>query len=88
MKRRTQKAHKRRSTVAKGTIAGAKESRAVVDLGRAQRALAELTQILTEYPELRDRTARMLAGELPCGELEEKPSCPKSRKRRGLRNSR
>ncbi len=52
----------------------------VIDLPRANAALARLEALLTANPELRDRTQRMMAGELPCAELEE-PMGEKDKKR-------
>jgi hypothetical protein len=81
VKRRAQKPRKRRS-LGETSKEHPAPRRRVVDLPRAQQALAELTRILTENPEVRDRTARMLAGELPCPDLEEKSPCRRNRKRR------
>lgn len=79
---------KRRSPHGRDKPNHPKPRRRVVDLPRAQRALADLSQVPTQHPEVRERTARMLAGELPCPDLEEKPPCPRNRKRRGSPKSR
>ena len=43
----------------------------VVDLAAVRAAEARLDRLLADHPELRDRTAAMLAGDLPCPDLEE-----------------
>jgi hypothetical protein len=40
----------------------------VIDHGRVRRALARLEALLQRHPELRERTAAYLAGDLPAGE--------------------
>lgn len=46
-----------------------------VDLARARAAEEALAHLLAEKPHLRERTAEMLAGDLPCPDLEE-PTMP------------
>lgn len=49
-----------------------------VDLTRARAAEERLDQLLREHPELRERTAAMLAGKLSCPDLKEVAPMPKA----------
>jgi len=45
----------------------------VVDLAAVRAAEARIDRLLAEHPELRERTAAMLAGDLTCPDLESEP---------------
>ncbi|MCZ7649606.1 MAG: ribbon-helix-helix domain-containing protein [Planctomycetota bacterium] len=51
-----------------------------VDLARARAAEERLAELLTEKPHLAERTAAMLAGDLPCPDLDDEEEAPPMRR--------